>query len=209
MPAALLLLAAASSAAAANDCRAPLGIPCFTVEYAHSLWALVRYPVRNFITTELTGTMAVRADGAVAHRQQVASRYTVRDNRDPAQPQQPSDFYYRALFYQDHVQRRAGADAECRGTLPGPFGADLKVERTGKAHVAGEPVVNFLMKNAVREISVGIAPALDCQILRLEAAEYRYRYVPVRKELFEATQVRRGEPAAQLFQPASAAAAKQ
>lgn len=199
MPAHLLLAAAAAAAASATECRTtPLGIPCFTVQYEHSVWALVRYPVRNFITTSLTGTMAVRADGAVAHRQQVANRYAARDKRDPAQT---TEFYYPARFYDGSLYRRAGADAECRAPLPGYFGAGLQVERTGTARIVGEPVVNFKLKNSTREISVSLAPALDCQILHLEAVEYRYRYVPVRKELFEVKQVRRGEPATQLFQP--------
>ncbi|MBM3797964.1 MAG: hypothetical protein FJW31_28865 [Acidobacteria bacterium] len=207
MPAALLLslLAAASAVSAAAECRAtPLGIPCFTVQYEHSVWALVRYPVRNFITTSLTGTLAVRADGAVTHRQQVASRYAARDKRDLAQA---TEFYYPVRFYDRNLHCRAGADAECRGPLPSYFGAGLQVERTGAGRSSGEPVVNYRLKNSMREFSVSLAPALDCQILRLEAVEYRYRYLPVRKELFEAQQVRRGEPAAALFQPAAAAAA--
>ncbi|MCC6538067.1 MAG: hypothetical protein IT162_10980 [Bryobacterales bacterium] len=213
MPAALLLLAAAAAsllaappsarAAAAEECRAPLGVPCFTVTYEHSLWALVQYPVRDFISTQINGTMAVRGDGAVTHRKELASRFAARDQRDT---KQLSDSLYNALFYLgNQVHRRAtgGADAECRSVLPAAFGADLQIERTGTARLAGEPVVNFKLKNASRELSISIAPALDCQVLRLESVDYRYRYLPVRKELFEAKQVRRGEPAAQLFQAAA------
>ncbi len=198
-------------------CQTQTGVPCFTLTYEHSVWALVQSPVRDLVTAEVTGTMAVRADGSFLHRTQPTSRFAVRGSRDPAPPNTRlylatgqqlivhgppsdiSDFRLPALFFLGGVHRRSLSSADsCRSVLTG-LGQNF--ELTGKSNLLSEPVVNWKFKTPYGEAVVSVAPALDCQVLRMEASEYRYRHLPIRKELFEAKTLHRGEPAAALFVP--------
>ena len=198
-------------------CQTTSGIPCFTLGYEHSVWALVKSPARDLITSEVTGTMAVRQDGSFAHAIQPGSRFAVRDRQTAAGPSirihlaaenrlivsnkltSGYDFRHPSLFFADGVYRRAkDGDANCRATIAG-FGKTA--EPTGTATMLGEPVVTWKFQTSYGDATASVAPGLDCQVLRFEAIEYRYHYLPVRKELFEAKTLRRGEPAAALFTP--------
>ncbi len=207
----------AGAAWAAEPCQTKSGIPCFSLTYVHSVWALVQSPVRDLLTAEVSGTMAIREDGSFVHLIQPSSRFAVRDSQElpslatrlfvegrliASQDLKPElGFRHPALFFLDSPYRRAQAgDEGCRATMASLF-AQPNPQRTGKAAMLGEPVVNWRVVTKAGEYNAAVAPGLDCQILRLEISEYRYRYLPVRKELFEAKTVRRGEPAAALFTP--------
>lgn len=196
-------------------CQTSAGVPCFTLTYEHSMWALVKSPVNDIVTLDVTGTMAVRQDGSFVHRVLPTSRFAVRDRKETAAslriyladgnrlisqgPAGWSDFRYSVLFFSDGVYSRAASGGEgCRAMLA-PMGNGL--ERTGEWKMLGEPVVQWKFKTGYGESTAALAPGLDCQLMRLEAVEYRYRYMPVRKELFEAKTLRRGEPDAALFIP--------
>ncbi len=200
-------------------CQAPSGFPCFTLAYEHSVWELVTSPVRDMVTASVAGTLAVRADGSFLHRIQPTSRFAVRGSKDTQPPstrlflaatqqlllQGPSsaeDFRLPSFFFLNAVDRRrsAAGDDGCRDALTG-FAQGL--ERLGTANLLGEPVVNWKFKSGYGDATASLAPALACQILRMELVDYRYSYLPVRKELFEAKTLDRGEPAAKLFVPPS------
>jgi len=200
----------------ASACQTPAGIPCFTITYEHSIWALVKSPVRDLVTAEVTGTMAVRQDGSFVHRLQPSSRFAVRGSRDPAAASttlylagagpaavrgsaSSTDSRLPVFFYAEggRPRRASHGDAGCRAVLEG-IGQGLV--QTGQTTMLGEPVVNWKLKTAYGDATASVAPGLDCQVLRIEAAEYRYGYLPVRKELFEAKTLRRGEPSAALFE---------
>ena len=161
--------------------------------------------------------MAVRADGSFLHRTQPTSRFAVRGSRDPEPPHtrlylaagqqlivhglasETSDFRLPALFFLGNVHRRSPSSQDsCRSVVTG-LGQSL--ELTGKSNLLGEPVVNWKLKTPYGDATITLTPGLDCQVLRMEAAEYRYRHLPIRKELFEAKTLHRGEPAAALFVP--------
>ena len=166
-------------------CQTPVGVPCFTLTYQHSVWALVKWPVKDLVTAEVAGTMAVHQDGSVEHRIKPTSRFAIRDRQESA----PSDFRHPALFYLENAYRRSkGGDDGCRGVVAA-FGNSL--ERAGASSMLGEPVVNWKFKTTYGDATALLAPGLDCQVLRMESIEYRYRYFPVRKELFEAKTLRR------------------
>jgi len=184
--------------AVAAVCQTAAGVPCFTLTYEHSVWALVKSPVRDLVTAEVTGTMAVRQDGSSAHRIRPASRFTMRGHEAV-----PSDFRHPVMFFAGGgVHKRVpSGDQSCRAVVAG-FGSSP--ERLGTSAMLGEPVVNWKFKTSYGDSTAALAPALDCQVLRLESIEYRYRYLPVRKELFEAKSLQRGEPDRQLFAPPEA-----
>jgi hypothetical protein len=208
------LLGAVLALAAGPLCRTSHGVPCFTLTYQQSVWALVKSPVKDLVTAEVSGTMAVAQNGAFVHWVKSSNRFAVRDRKDavpvsgrlfdPAAgrvtviaPEALSDFRLPPLFFYEGVGlRTAAGDSGCRGMLTG-IGKDL--ERVGNSKVLDEPVVEWKFKTAYGSGTASLAPGLDCQVLRLEAVEYRYGYVPVRKELFQATSIRRGEPDAGLF----------
>ena len=198
-------------------CQTTAGIPCFTLGYEHSVWALVKSPARDLITAEVTGAMAVRQDGSFAQAIQPGNRFAVRDRQTAAGPSiriylaaenrmvvsgqltSAADFRHPALFYVDGTFRRAkDGDANCRAAI---VGLGKAPEHLGTARMLGELVVNWKFQTSYGHATASVAPGLDCQVLRFEAVEYRYRYLPVRKELFEAKSLRRGEPAAALFTP--------
>ncbi len=207
----------AGAAWAAEPCQTNSGIPCFSLTYVHSVWALVQSPVRDLLTAEVTGTMAIRQDGSFVHSIQPSSRFAVRDRQEMPGPStrlfvegrviagedlKPEfGFRHPALFFLDSPYRRGqDGDQDCRAMVVSLF-AQPNPQRTGTATMLGEPVVNWKVVTKAGEYNAAVAPGLDCQILRLEISEYRYRYLPVRKELFEAKTLRRGEPAAALFTP--------
>jgi hypothetical protein len=177
--------------AAATVCQTAAGVPCFTLTYEHSVWALVKSPVRDLVTSEQAGTMAVRQDGSTVNRVQPAKRFAIRELKETQR-----DFRHPVMFYVDRVSRRSTGTDQCRGIVA-VFGTNL--ERLGTSTMLGEPVVNWKFKTPAGDSTVSLAPGLDCQVLRLEAIEYRYRYLPVRKELFEAKSLRRGEPDGRIF----------
>ncbi len=207
----------AGAAWAAEPCQTKSGIPCFSLTYVHSVWALVQSPVRDLLTAEVSGTMAVREDGSFVHLIQPNSRFAVREREElPGRSTRlylagrlivdqelKSEYGFRhpSLFFVDGAYRRSQAgDEGCRAMVASLF-AQPNPQRIGTAAMLGEPVVNWRVVTKAGEYNAAVAPGLDCQILRLEISEYRYRYLPVRKELFEAKTVRRGEPAAALFTP--------
>ena len=199
-----------------GPCQTSSGVPCFTLTYQHSIWAFVKSPVRNMVATELTGTMSVRADGSTLHRVQPVSRYAVRGASEPLVPHTrlfltnsaahlllggpavPADSRLPVLFFAEAAYRRSAAsgDEACRAVVAS-FAKSL--EQTGKGRFLDEPVVTWKFKLGYGDGTASLAPGLDCQILRIEAGEYRYGYLPVRRELFEAKSLKRGEPAASLF----------
>lgn len=222
------MLVWAAAATAGETCQTPSGIPCFTLEYEQSVWAVVKSPRRDLVMTTVKGVMAVRADGSMVHRIAPADRFTVRDrdatpapflrlylaasNRmistDP--PAGFGDFRIPALFFITAPARRiAAGDTGCR-----QFAAALlavkTVESGGAASkLLGEPVTLWKAPTAAGgTTNIMTAPGLDCQVLRYEAADYRYRYMPVRKELFEAKSLKRGEPNPALFAEPAAAKGK-
>ena len=201
----------------AEPCQTKSGIPCFSLTYVHSVWALVQSPVRDLLTAEVNGTMAIRQDGSFVHLIQPNSRFAVRDRQEMAgrstrlyldgrlivdQELKPEyGFRHPGLFFLEGPYRRSpDGDQGCRAMMVSLF-AQPNPQRTGTAAMLGEPVVNWKIAGKAGEYTAAVAPGLDCQILRLEISEYRYRYLPVRKELFEAKTLRRGEPAAALFMP--------
>lgn len=207
----------AGAAWAAEPCQTKSGIPCFSLTYVHSVWALVQSPVRDLLTAEVNGTMAIRQDGSFVHSIQPNSRFAVRDRQEmpgrstrlyldgrlivDREPQPEYGFRHPALFFLGGPDRRAlEGDQGCQAMVAGLFGQP-NPQRMGTASMLGEPVVNWKVVSKAGEYNAAAAPGLDCQILRLEISEYRYRYLPVRKELFEAKTLRRGEPAAALFTP--------
>jgi hypothetical protein len=212
-----LVLVITSGAFASEPCRTASGVPCFTLIYQHSLWALVKSPVRNLVTAELTGTMAVRADGSTVHRWQPVSRFAARGATEPlvthtriylaspprlitGGPPEPSDSRLPQTFFAElaYLRTRPGSGGNnCRAIIES-FAKGPALTGKGKLH--GEPVVNWKFKFGWGEASVAIAPDLDCQVVRFEAVEYRYGYLPVRKELFEVKAIQHGEPAASLFE---------
>lgn len=194
-------------------CQTAVGVPCFTVTYEHSMWALVKSPMNDLVTAEVTGTMAVRQDGSFVHRLQPTSRFAVRDRKEARsavrmylaeskrlisdEPAGLPDFRHPVFFFGDGVYNRAAPAGDgCRG-IPASIGTGL--ERAGASQMFGESVVQWNFKTAYGESKMWLAPTLDCQVMRLEAVEYRYRYMPVRKELFEVKSLKRGEPDAALF----------
>ena len=79
-----------------------------------------------------------------------------------------------------------------------------RVKSTARDLVTAEEagtMVNWKFKTLYGDSTASLAPGLDRQVLRLEAIEYRYRYLPVRKELFETKSLRRGGPDRQIFAP--------
>ncbi len=197
-------------------CQTASGIPCFTLTYEQSVWAAVQWPVRDLVNEEARGTMAIRQDGSFVHIVEPSGSFAVRQRRGGAEPNtrlfiagSPGpiargpdplpDSRLPPMFFLDGIFRRApDGDRGCSTVLAG-IGTAL--EKTAPSRMLGEPVVSWKLKRGYGEVTVSLAPLLDCQVLRLEAIEYRYRYLPVRKELFEVKTLERGQPKAALFAP--------
>lgn len=213
---AALLAALLFSLDAGAECRTPYNnAPCFTLRYTQSLWAFVKSPVREFVKTEHTGVMALRADGSMASLADAPDRFALRDRRQPSgratvlylaegnrivRDNVPDLDDYRhgaALVWADRPSRRAPAgDTTCAAVARG-FGVAMSPDGTGTIH--GQAVTRWKHKSPLIEVAVALAPSLDCQPLSYSRIEYRYKYVPVRHELFEATGVTIGDPDGALF----------
>lgn len=222
--AAAAIFSTTAAASIAYGCQTPNGSPCFTIQYEQSFWALVKSPRRDLVMIDSKGAMAVRGDGSSVHRIDGGDKFAVRDSGAAPGPSvrlylaagrrmvvhdwpAERDSRLPAIFYNEAPHRRAKpGDADCReyvstlGAMPAA---------AGKAKFLGEPVSVWTFKRDHGEATLMVAPRLDCQVLRFELAEYRYRYMPVRKELFEAKSLKVGEPDASLFaEPKPAAKGK-
>lgn len=205
----------AGSAAAVFCCQTPGGgSPCFTLHYEQSFWAMVKSPRRDLIMTGSKGVMALRSDGSSVHRITPVDHFAVR-GKDPASlpslrlylaagrrlvvrdwPVQRDSRLPELFFAEAPYSRARPGDTDCRAYV-GTLGA-MPVA-AGKDKFLGEPVAVWKFNHDRGQATLLVAPRLDCQVLRFEMAEYRYRYMPVRKELFEASSLKIGEPDASLF----------
>jgi len=120
-------------------CQTAAGVPCFTLTYEHSVWALVKSPVRDLVAAEEAGTMAVRQDGSSVNSVQPAKRFTMRNHQEAQR-----DFLHPVMFYVDRAYRRStNGDRNCRAIVAA-FGGSL--EPVGTSAILGEPVVNWKFK---------------------------------------------------------------
>jgi hypothetical protein len=212
----LAFLAGLPLMAAAPECRTPYNnAPCFTLRYSQSMWAFMKSPVREFVKTEHKGLLAVRADGSMVSQTEQPDRFALRDRRQHSGPtttlylaegnrlvhdNQGSFDDYRhvpPLVWNDRPSRRTPeGDTRCAAVARG-FGVAMSADGTGR--LLGQAVTKWKHTAPLIEVTLALAPGLDCQALSYSRIEYRYKWVPVRHELFEATSVTIGDPDAALF----------
>ncbi len=214
--AAIFLLAGAGLAA---ECRTELGVQCYTVIATNTQWQLFQAgltDVQNF-----SGTMvrALRADGSRLDSHETSSRVLL----GASTPIQRTTSLYlaptRKIVTVNHSARTIARrdphiwhDLPYRRSVEGDsacllgirhFGGDFT--HRGPATVAGLPVVKWdrkLENSGIEEIYM--APAIDCIPVKTYSLRKNTWGVPVLVNKFEASEIRLGQPSADLFMlPAS------
>ena len=203
-----------TAAAAYADCRTPLGLPCYTIEFTQSQWVLF-HSLKNLPHHSSTRrTHALRSDGSVWGRGEYSSFSLTGGSSGRGTsismylaPQDrvirvfPADRTYSTreplIWHERPYRRSATGDLVCA--------TGIRHNGTDFRHAGAATVLGIRVQRWYRSLGNGgseeiwLAPELDCLALKREAVYRNSLRLPSMIDSMEATAVRWGEPDPKLF----------
>ncbi len=197
------------------ECRTPLGVPCYTIRFAHSQWQFAREGRPVFSHYTWTSVKALRADGssveAIGGGQQ-RDWFT-----SEARAAGPVSLYLApedTLIQVDHERKsitrrqpRIWNERHYRASTPGDRTCVSSIRQWGTTFflrgqdtVAGVPVIRWTGANPGGGYTeVYLAPSVDCRPLKTYTVYRKLGIIPTFINSTEATSVELGAPKPELF----------
>lgn len=204
----LMIITSFLNAQSSSACRTSIGIPCYTMEMKHSQWTLFSDGITDIRHGTSSSLFAVRRDGShvgwgreANGKLSIAGMYLAPSDQVVKVNHPEKTISYReVLIWHDRPYRRStSGDAECVTGLI-HYGSSSQFTRAGTDKIAGVPVVKWTRGNGLLwSEEIYMAPELDCAVLKHNQRHFQGWFGKGYILATEATSVRIGEPAAEIF----------